>query len=206
MVDAEGQTVTGAFDLVPILEDFIAQHPSFSYKGARATLALTGYNGLFGYRTHANAASIFGDEATRAAIQEATLVAEKLRERGYKLSCYTYENIAYGTSSLTQIQTDLTAWVNEVEPILGEFDILTFAQLSDITTEEAYFGEKYNTLQSLGFQYFSGFCQDGKPWMSITPQYVRQGRIMVTGANLANHTDWFINYFDPTMISDPNRA
>jgi len=42
MVDASGNTVTGDYDLVPILEKFIASHPSFSYQGARATLALTG--------------------------------------------------------------------------------------------------------------------------------------------------------------------
>ena len=206
MVDASGQTVTGAYDLVPILEDFIEKHPSFSYKGARATLALTGYNGLFGHRTHANAASIFGDEKTRAAIQNATTVAEELQNHGYKLSCYTYENIPYGTSSLTEIQTDMNAWTNEVIPILGNFDIFTFAQLTDITGEETYAGDKYETLKSMGFRYYLGFCEDGKPWATIAPDYVRQGRIMVTGANLAYHSDWFISLFDPTMVLDTNRG
>ena len=63
MIDATGQAVSGDFDLVPILEKFIAKHPDFSYRGARATLALTGYNGLFGYRTHPSAKELFGEAA-----------------------------------------------------------------------------------------------------------------------------------------------
>ena len=40
----------GQIDFVPILEDFIAEHPDFSYQGARAILAVTGHEGVFGYR------------------------------------------------------------------------------------------------------------------------------------------------------------
>lgn len=47
----DGTTVTGSFDLIPLLEDFIQEHPDFSYKGARAIIAFTGYNGVMGYRT-----------------------------------------------------------------------------------------------------------------------------------------------------------
>ena len=114
MVDASGNTVTGDFDLVPILEKFIAEHPDFSYKGARATLALTGYNGLFGYRTHPSAKELFGETAYQQAIYEAERVANALRNKGYNLACYTYENIGYGDSSATQIKADLNNWTNEL--------------------------------------------------------------------------------------------
>lgn len=206
MVDSEGQTITGNFDLVPILEAFVEKHPDFSYKGAKATLALTGYNGLFGHRTHAEAINFFGDESYRLAVQEASAVISALRDKGYTLACYTYENIAYGQSSLTEIQSDLTDWFNEVTPILGQVDILTYAQLSDITSDLSYSGDKYDALKSLGFRYFLGFCEDGKPWCSITPEYVRQGRILVTGSNLAYHADWFTNLFDPSSILDSTRG
>src|SRR5699024_7665988 len=43
MVLDDGTAVTGEYDLVPILERFIEEHPDFSYKGARAVLAFTGY-------------------------------------------------------------------------------------------------------------------------------------------------------------------
>ena len=47
----DGTVQRGAFDLVPILEEYIQEHPDFSYKGARAVIAFTGYQGILGYRT-----------------------------------------------------------------------------------------------------------------------------------------------------------
>ena len=52
-VNANGTEKVGNYDAVPILEEFIEKYPDFSYEGARMTLALTGYNGVFGYRTDA---------------------------------------------------------------------------------------------------------------------------------------------------------
>lgn len=206
MVDASGTAVVGDYDMVPILENFISLHPDFSYRGARATIALTGYNGLFGYRTHSSAKETFGETAYQQAIQEAKKVADALRKSGYKLACYTYENIAYGSSSVTQIKSDMKGWTDEVVPIIGELDILAYAQLTDITKDAAYSGEKYELLQDTGFRYYLGFCEDGNPWASITDNYVRQGRILVTGSNLAHHADWFTNMFDAASVLDTTRG
>ena len=48
MVMDDGTTSTGSYDLIPLLEDFIQEHPDFSYKGARAIIAFTGYEGSTG--------------------------------------------------------------------------------------------------------------------------------------------------------------
>lgn len=205
MVDATGQTVTGAFDMVPILESFIESHPDFSYQGAKAILALTGYNGLFGYRTHPAAREQFGEDAYNAAVQGATQIAQALRDSGYEFACYTYENIPYGDSSVTEIQADLMSWMDEVVPIIGSTDILVYAQLTDITEEEVYSGDKYTALQELGFRYYLGFCEEGTPWASVTDNYVRQGRILVTGASLTHHSAWFANLFDAALVLDKTR-
>ena len=37
--------------MVPRLNTFLEEHPDGAYKGARGMIALTGYNGVFGYRT-----------------------------------------------------------------------------------------------------------------------------------------------------------
>lgn len=205
MVDSSGQTVTGKFDMVPILEDFIEAHPDFSYQGAKAILALTGYNGLFGYRTNPEAKAQFGEDAYNAAVQGATQIANALREKGYVLACYTYENIPYGSNSVTEIQADMQSWTSEVVPIIGNTDILVYAQLTDITDETTYSGDKYNLLSSLGFRYYLGFCWEGTPWASITDDYVRQGRILVTGANMTHKSSWFANLFDSAMVLDTTR-
>ena len=36
---------------MPIVDDFVREHPDFSYRGDKGTIALTGYNGVLGYRS-----------------------------------------------------------------------------------------------------------------------------------------------------------
>lgn len=50
-MDLPTGTVRGSFDVVPLLDEFVEKHPDFSYRGAKGTIALTGYNGILGYRT-----------------------------------------------------------------------------------------------------------------------------------------------------------
>lgn len=204
MVDSTGATVTGDYDLVPILDKFVKAHPDFSYRGAKAVLALTGYNGLFGYRTNAEAQQALGAVAYEQAVNDAKAVAAALRKNGYQLACYTYENAAYGERSLAQIQADLSSWTSEVLPILGKVDVLVYALNSDISNQNAYTGEKYNYLHDYGFRHFLGFCEDGTPWASVADDYVRIGRILVGGTNISQNPDWFTGMFDASVL-DPAR-
>ena len=75
-------------------------------------------------------------------------------------------------------------------------------------TENAagYTGDKYELLKSQGFTHYLGFCTDGTPWFTATADYVRQGRILVSGANMAYHSDWFIGIFDPHSVLDTTRG
>lgn len=206
MVNSNGQIVTGDFDLVPILDAFVEENPDFSYRGAKAVLALTGYNGLFGHRTNAEAVDYFGQAAYDEAVLQAKTIAEKLRSSGYVLACYTYENIAYGDASVAQIQKDLERWNNEVVPILGKIDILVYAQNSDIASGKTYSGEKYDLLKKNGFSYFIGFCNGNATWFHADTGYARQGRILVTGASLAHNADWFMGMFYASNILESGRG
>lgn len=207
MVDAAGQTVTGAFDLVPILNSFIQTHPDFSYKGAKAILAVTGYDGLFGYRTNFSAKEFFGTAYYNDQVAGATQVLQALRADGFDIACYTYENVEYGNFTAEDILADLNKWDGEVTPILGSVDTLVFARNSDISTSTtAYSGEKYAALQSFSFTHYLGFCADGTPWFTTGNDQVRQGRILVTGSSLAHHADWFEGIFDPSYVLDSSRG
>lgn len=207
MVDSAGQTVTGAYDLVPILNSFVQTHPDFSYKGAKAILAVTGYDGLFGYRTNAKAKEFFGDARYDQELLGATQVIDALRDDGYELACYTYENVAYGSYSVEQIRSDLSKWNAEVSALLGTVDTLVYAKNSDITgSTAAYTGEKFAALQDFGFTHYLGFCTDGKPWFSAQSEYIRQGRILVSGSTLAHHGDWFSGILDAASVLDPTRG
>ena len=201
-VTAEGTLETGAYDLIPILESFIATHPDFSYRGARAVIALSGYNGLFGYRTQAEGLKKLGEVAYNEEIEKAKLVAKKLQQTGYELACYSYENKDYAKLTTDKIKADMSGWTAEVVPILGKVDIFVMARNSDLTS---YTGDSYRFLKDSGFQFFLGYCKDGKTWVNVNDQYVRQGRIWVTALNLANNKSWFNDILDPSVVLLENR-
>lgn len=199
MVTSDGSTVTGDFDLVPLLEKFIEQHPDFSYKGARAILAVSGYDGIFGYR-------INSDTLSNAELEEeqngaATLI-QHLKDAGYTMACYTYGNMDYGVKSPHDIWVDIQSWQMEIAPIVGQTDILVFAQEADIGTSYDN-NEKFDILYEAGYRFFLG----STPFISreVDELYVRHSRLMVTGSTLYHHSDWFTQLFSTKDLLDLRR-
>ena len=204
-VDADGNTVTGAYDLVPILNDFLEQHPDFSYRGAKATLAVTGEDGVFGYRIMHSVKDKKGEDYYNQQAEGAKKIAQALRDDGYIIGCYTYSNISYGELSATKIQADLDMWKKEVVPVIGKVDLLVYAKSSDISANEGYANNnKYNVLYQEGFRYFVSSAN--VPWAEVTNEYVRQSRIMVTGGNMKNTPSTYTNYFDAASVLNELRG
>ena len=205
MVNADGTITTGAYDLVPILDAFVDAHPDFSYRGSKAILALTGYNGLFGYRTNAAAREQLGEAQYAQDVSAIQSIAKVLTDSGYDLACYTYGNNAYGNYSLTQIQAEMTQWNDEVTPILGAINTMVFAQNSDINSGMLYSGEKFDYLKSIGFNFFVGYSADGDPFTFVSDNYVRQGRLHLTEENLQNNSSLFAPLFSMEGLLDDSR-
>lgn len=201
-VDANGNQLTGAYDLVPILNTFLKSHPDFSYQGAKAILAVSGYDGLFGYRTDPETAEKIGEEFYQQQLAEVPAILDALRADGYTLACYTYDNLAYRDIDLEKLDEDLANWEKEVTPILGETDILVFAKESDIGRYE---GDKYDSLMDAGFRYYLGFSRTNEPWLTLTEDYVRQGRLLINGGNLTANPTYFTGLFDAASVLDPSR-
>jgi len=204
MVDATGNTVYGAYDFVPILENFIKAHPDFSYRGARAILAVTGEDGIFGYRTMHSVKEKKGEDYYNTQVEGAKAIASALREAGYTIACYTYANVPYGQLSATKIQVDLDNWKKEVKPILGDVPVLVYAKSSDISADSTYEGGKYNVLKGMGFRYFVSSANS--PYTEITVNYVRQSRIMVTGQQMKTSPDIFKSYFTVNSVLNELRG
>lgn len=194
MVDAEGNTVYGAYDLVPILNEFIEEHPDFAYRGARATLAVTGKEGIFGHRIN---------KGDTAAVAAATELVQELRSQGYLIACNTYENLNYDKNKATDIQADLKSWTDEITPVLGNVDILVFARGSDISD---YTGPKFNVLYSSGFRFFISSATKGIPSTEVNRTYIRQYRIMVTGSLMVNSPSTLSNYFKVADVISGERG
>lgn len=205
MVDAMGNVVTGSFDLVTVLNDFVAQHPDFSYRGAKATLAVTGYDGLFGYRTDPETKDKISPEFYSQQLNDVKGVISKLREDGYDIACFSYDYVDYGSMSAQQISEDLEYWTNEVKPLLGDVDILVYPY-DDIGNTNLYTGNKYQTLADYGFRYFISKDSSTKSWGQVTENYARMTRREVGGSLMANSASWFEDLFDSAKVLDSNRG
>ena len=204
-VDADGNVLYGAYDLVPILEEFIEDHPDFCYQGARATLAVTGEDGVFGYRIMHSVKEKKGEDYYNQQVEGAKEIAKALRDRGYTIACYTYANVSYGQLSATKIQTDLDNWKKEVKPILGDVPVLVYAKASDISADGNYEGgNKYNVLKDNGFRYFISSAT--VPYADVTVNYVRQSRIMVTGQQMIVKPETFSKYFNAKEVLNDQRG
>lgn len=202
MVDASGNTVTGAFDLIPILDAFVEAHPDFSYKGAKATIAVTGYDGLFGYRTDPETAEKISQEYYNQQVAEVGAVVQAVRNSGYDIACYTYEMVNYSNISSADIQADLEKWTGEVAPYLGNVDILVYPWGGDVGNTSEYSGNKYAALKGFGFKYFIGQDTSIESWGQITTDYLRQTRRWVTGANMKDYPEYFADLFNAEKVLD----
>ena len=198
-VDSNGQTLTGNYDLVPILEDFIKEHPDFSYRGARAILAVSGHQGIFGYRLNTSYIASKGQDYYDTQKEGALKIVNALRDKGYTIACYTYSDIPYGGKDAKQIAADLESWTKQIVEVIGTVDTFVFAKKSAITD---YSGSVFDVMQTSGFRYY--ISQGTQPWAEVNTSYVRQNRLMVTGENMFWYPDQFKAMFDCAAIVDVN--
>ena len=203
-VDADGQTLYGSYDLVPLLDDFLDQHPDFSYRGARATIAVTGYQGAFGYRISNDYKEKLGDEAFAQACTDARAVADALRAEGYTIASHSYGHLTYGDISPERLAGDAQKWNDQIAAVIGETDVLLYPFGSDIAGVEAYKGAKFDTLYGLGFRYFCN-VDSAEHWVQIHDGYVRQGRRNIDGYRMYYQSNLLDDLFDTKTVWDNAR-
>jgi len=220
MVMDDGTVSTGSYDLVPLLEDFIQEHPDFSYKGARAIIAFTGYEGILGYRT----ASSYSDSPTYEADREqAAKVAQCLRDNGWELASHSWGHLQLGVArnpedgfaiSEERFRTDTDKWEAEVESLIGPTDILLYPYGNDIADWHAYKDDnpRFQYLESKGFRYFCNVDASTPYWMQMGNNYLRMARRNLDGYRLyedMTQTDpakkRLSDLFDAAQIFDPAR-
>lgn len=202
--NSSGECVTGEYDLVPILEAFIREHPDFSYQGARAVLSVTGYEGVFGYHTGMEWESILGADDYSKEIRAAQDVTKCLKEHGWEIASHGYSHDSYSSMSVEGIASDVKKWKNQVQPIIGETDILMFPYGCDIEDEDFYSGEEYDLLYDTGFRYFCAFSSEGN-WVQFDDDYFRMSRIPITGETIVFDADSLSNLFDASTVLDRTR-
>ena len=193
-IDKDGNVTTGDYDLVPVLERFIQEHPDFSYRGARAMLGVTGYEGVLGYRTKPSYETAMGNEAYAAEVQAAKEVAQCLKDHGWLIVSHSYGHPAYGNISDYRVEADSDRWENTVQPIVGDTDIILYPHGSDIHTWHKYpaTNGKFQALYADGYRYFFN-VDSSVHWNQMGDNYFRGGR---------RNLDGFRMYYNPELLED----
>ena len=102
-------------DIYPIVDAFVAQHPDFSFNGAKVILGMTGYVSEMGYRTARLQGAVRPAEIARAKI-----VAGRLKELGYTFASHGYAHLHSAHVTDAKLKSDSQKWVDEVQNIVGK--------------------------------------------------------------------------------------
>lgn len=209
MDNADGTSKIGAYDLIPLLNQFIDEHPDFSYRGAKAIIALTGYSGVFGYRTDpAYAETNPNMEQDKETVRK---IAQALRDDGFEIASHSWGHKHLGKISEEHLHTDSQKWEDNVETLVGDTDIMIFPFGTDVGEWMPYeeSNTRYTYLRSLGFHYFCN-VDSAQSWVQFGKDYLRQGR-----RNLDGYRMWrditepnnpkLMDLFDSNVIFDKAR-
>lgn len=214
----DGSVAVGDLDIVPVVESFIRKHPDFSYRGAKGIIALTGYDGILGYRT----APKYGDktnkdwkpayasidpEAERAGAEK---TAQRLKQLGWSFASHSWGHINMANASLERIKEDTARWKDQVEPLIGPADVIFFDNGADIGNWRSYSAEtneKFAFLSSEGFTYYCGVDLTTIPWVQLSTSagYLRQGRVTLNGTQLIKFPERLKTFFDAAGVPDKAR-
>lgn len=210
----DGSTQVGAYDIIPLIDDFVSEHPDFSYHGAKGIVALTGYNGIFGYRTSEYSygetnPDLYTNPNIEADRETAAEIAAALRDTGWEIASHSWGHPYLASCSWERFVWDCDTWQTEVASIVGDVDIMIFPFGEDVGSWRGYedTNERYQYLKSLGFNYFCN-VDSSVAWVQITGSYFRQGRRNIDGTRLYEAivaTDRLSDLFDAAEIFDPAR-
>ena len=206
-IEDDGSVSTGDYDMVPLIDTFVKEHPDFSYHGRKGILAMTGYDGVLGYRTdiaYKTGKNLQDDQKKflrdhpdfdyKQEVKNAKKVAAAMKAEGWEFASHTWGHKNVASTSLKDLKRDTKKWKKYVAPVLGKTDMNIFAFGADIRSWEGYSSDnaKYEFYKSQGYRYFCN-VDSSQYFVQITDDYFRQGR---------RNLDGYRMYYNPEMLSD----
>jgi hypothetical protein len=193
--DLSGKDVTSKEnEIVPLLNQFVQDHPDFSFNGAKGILAFTGYEGILGYRTNTINSPNYQHEK-----DEAMKIIQKLKEAGWEFASHGYGHLPTNDISLQNLKNDTKQWMEEVSPLIGGTNIYIYPFGNSILPGD----EKFQYLKSAGFDIF---CSVGpNPYLNYTEEYAMMDRVHIDGISLETQQHILNRFFESEQILDEER-
>ncbi|OPX43188.1 hypothetical protein CLHUN_29380 [Ruminiclostridium hungatei] len=183
-------------DVVPILNNFIEEYPDFSFKGAKGTLALTGYEGILGYRTNHNNPDW---QKERDAVVP---IVDKLKETGWAFASHSYTHrrtFSEGTITLDYLKYDTDKWMNEVGSIVGTTNIYIAPFGATFRQNDA----RQRYIVSRGFNVYCGVGP--QPSYILYKDNAYMERLDLDGYKMFHMPELMKDLFDVDKVFDPAR-
>lgn len=194
-IDQDGTERIGDYDVMPIVDTFVKEHPDFSLRGAKGIIAATGYEGTLGYRVNDP------ESPTLEADQEAVrAVAARLKETGWIFASHGYGHRHTASISYDSLVEDTTKWKEVIASLVGDTDVYIYPYGEEID----YPSQKLTYLQSEGFRFFCGVWAS-QPFVSVKDTYVRQTRCNLDGYTMSERPDSVADLIDASKILDKRR-
>jgi hypothetical protein len=208
ITDPKGEKkITRDGDVVPLLDDFVSAHPDFSYLGAKGTIALTGFEGVLGYRTQSlNRAQLKPGEyitdqeaetKRQKEIEAVRPIIARLKETGWNFASHSYTHMRAfrdGSISPQVVKNDIEKWQTEVASLAGNTDVFIgpFGQVfkqGDL---------RRNYILEGGFKMLCGVGMD--LYLYYNKDYVLMDRADIDGYRLEHSKKALMEYFDPMNV------
>ena len=177
-------------EIIPILEAFVKEHPDFSLNGAKATLALTGWVGILGYRIDRLSSN------RESEIQAVKPIVEKLKERGWNFASHGYGHRHSSKITYNLFKDDTIKWHNEIEPIVGPTKIYVYPYGEKLSVSDS----KYKLLLEYGFKVMCGVGSSNL-WKNYSNS-IFMDRHSIDGYSLRHNYKYLLPLLDTEKVFD----
>jgi hypothetical protein len=194
VITPDGETVvTDDGDVMPIVDSFVKDHPDFSFNGAKGIIALTGFEGILGYRTN-----LKGERGDSERKDVAPVVAA-LKKSGWKFASHSYShNQVFLRKTVTAyfLANDIARWAKEVEPLVGHTNVF-IGPFGQVFAEN---DPRRKQLLDAGFNVLYGVGMDG--YMKFFDDHLVMNRANIDGYRLSHNQKKLKDLFGVVVGAD----
>lgn len=198
-------------EAIGILDLFVAEHPDFSYDGAKGLITLTGYEGVFGQVTDPDQLddrnqALLGNGYPALSMQSAdyeknrqavAAIIDRLKKTGWQFGTSTYAFIPVTSASIETIEQDWAKWQSQVAPLTGPVQVLHFPNgglLNFSDPRSAFY-------QARGIQIFGGL--GAAAYISRADNLAYIDKVQISGYSIKNPGSYRLDrLFDATVVRD----
>jgi len=207
-IDPDGNRIVSQdHAAITILDKFIKENPGFSL-GAKGCIALTGYEGILGYRTQFDRKNDT-PQANLERMQEVARVrpvVQRLKETGWYFATHSYGHINLVNASLNTVMNDANRWLDEVGSLVGDTKIFIYPFGTRLDGSDVYkTGDALRAYVDLGFRYFASVGYEPFTHIKNDIAAVMMDRMNSDGITLRNSRERFIRLYDAKEVFDPAR-